>query len=307
LTGNAGTVAGANFLGTTDNQPLKFQANGKPALILDGTTDSNQPNVIAGSISNSVQSNTYAAAIGGGARNKIGTNAPYAVIPGGYSNFVSGEFSMAAGQQAEATNNGAFVWADSQNLPFASTNNDSFNIRSQGGVFIYANGGGTAGVQLASGATAWTTLSDRNAKKNFQPVDTIGIVNKLAGIPIQLWNYKWEKDGDVPHIGPMAQDFKGAFYPGRNDKGITTLEFDGVELAAIQGLNQKLEAETKAKDEKIEALEKEIAELKTIGQQTDAKWETRFQKLEQTVAAQNSKPRSLVVYNPAQNSDKGSR
>jgi hypothetical protein len=64
----------------------------------------------------------------------------------------------------------------------------------------------------------------------------------------------------VPNIGPMAQDFKHAFYPGRDDKGITTLEFDGVELAAIQGLNQKLEqketeiTELKARLEKLEQL-----------------------------------------------------
>ena len=57
----------------------------------------------------------------------------------------------------------------------------------------------------------------------------------------------------------MAQDFKAAFYPGR-DKGISTLEFDGVELAAIQGLNQKLnekDAEIqdfKARLEKLEQL-----------------------------------------------------
>jgi len=40
----------------------------------------------------------------------------------------------------------------------------------------------------------------------------------------------------------MAQDFKAAFFPGRDDKVITTLEFDGVELAAIQGLNEKVES-----------------------------------------------------------------
>ena len=100
---------------------------------------------------------------------------------------------------------------------------------------------GSAGVALLPKATAWTTVSDRNAKKNFQPVDTVAVLDKLAAIPIQQWNYKWEKDTDVPNIGPMAQDFKPAFYPGRDDKGISTLEFDGVELAAIQGLNQKLE------------------------------------------------------------------
>ena len=42
------------------------------------------------------------------------------------------------------------------------------------------------------------------------------------------------RNNDVPNIGPMAQDFKAAFYPGRDDKGISTLEFDGVELAAIR-------------------------------------------------------------------------
>ena len=66
------------------------------------------------------------------------------------------------------------------------------------------------------------------------------------------------------HLGPMAQDFKGAFYPGRDDVSISTLEFDGVALAAIQGLNQKVEkenaalraenAELRARLEKVEQL-----------------------------------------------------
>ena len=62
----------------------------------------------------------------------------------------------------------------------------------------------------------------------------------------------------MPNIGPMAQDFKAAFYPGRDDKSITTLEYDGVELAAIQGLNQKLNE----KDAEIQALKQSVAELK---------------------------------------------
>ena len=82
---------------------------------------------------------------------------------------------------------------------------------------------------------------------------------------MQSWNYKWEPDDATPHLGPMAQDFKGAFYPGRDDKSISTLEFDGVELAAIQGLNQKIEkqkTELNSRDARIGALEKEILELK---------------------------------------------
>jgi hypothetical protein len=241
---------------------------------------------IGGGGGNVIGTNSSDSTIAGGSFNLIGSNAPYAAIAGGSSNIVTGsygtvpgggnniaggQYSFAAGNQAQATNNGAFVWADSQNAGFASTNNDSFNVRAQGGVFFYVNAGGTAGAQLAANATSWTTLSDRNAKKNFQPVDPVGILNKLAAIPIQQWNYKWEKDGDVPNIGPMAQDFKAAFYPGRDDKGITTLEFDGVELAAIQGLNQKIEeqnsrmktqaSEMKEKDAEIESLKERLDKL----------------------------------------------
>ena len=70
------------------------------------------------------------------------------------------------------------------------------------------------------------------------------------------------KDDDVPHLGPMAQDFKGAFFPGRDDKSITTLEFDGVELAAIQGLNEKLEEKIREKDARLRAMEQELSALK---------------------------------------------
>jgi hypothetical protein len=83
-------------------------------------------------------------------------------------------------------------------------------------------------------------------------------------MPVQAWNYTWEEDTNTPHLGPMAQDFKAAFYPGRDDKSINTLEFDGVELAAIQGLNQKLEAEVKRgrdKDTQISMLQERLARL----------------------------------------------
>jgi hypothetical protein len=116
------------------------------------------------------------------------------------------------------------------------------------------------GASLAAGGTAWGVISDRNAKKNFQPLDGLEVLEKLSAIPVQHWNYKWEPDDAVPHIGPMAQDFKSAFYPGRDDKSITTLEFDGVELAAIQGLNQKLNE----KDAEIQNLEKKLDELQAV-------------------------------------------
>jgi len=81
---------------------------------------------------------------------------------------------------------------------------------------------GTASAQLLPGGTSWTTISDRNAKQNFVVVDGEEILAKLVSIPIEKWNYQWQQDSDVSNIGPMAQEFKATFYPGRNDKGIST-------------------------------------------------------------------------------------
>jgi flagellar capping protein FliD len=118
-------------------------------------------------------------------------------------------------------------------------------------------------VRLQAGDTAWSSISDRNQKKNFTAVDGEVILSKLAKIPVQTWNYTWEADTNTPHLGPMAQDFKAAFYPGRDDKSISTLEFDGVELAAIQGLNEKLEVRGQRSEARSQELEEQLAKKET--------------------------------------------
>ncbi len=220
-------------------------ANAARATIGGGEDNQNEGpgSVIAGGDSNGTTSSGNDATVGGGLGN-YATGA-YATVPGGNNSTAQGEGSFAAGSGAFAGNNGAFVWADDHPLfSFSSTNANCFIARCTGGVkFVTAidsSGDDKFGVEVLSGGTSWSAVCDRNAKKNFQPVDTVAVLAKLAAVPIQQWNYKWEKDSDVPNIGPMAQDFKAAFYPGRDDKSISTLEFDGVELAAIQGLNQKL-------------------------------------------------------------------
>jgi hypothetical protein len=99
-----------------------------------------------------------------------------------------------------------------------------------------------------------TGSSDRNVKENFAPVDPQEVLEQVSAMPIQRWNYIGE---EVPHIGPVAQDFHGAFQVGMDDKHISMVDADGVALAAIQGLNQKLErenAELKARLERLEQL-----------------------------------------------------
>jgi len=78
-------------------------------------------------------------------------------------------------------------------------------------------------------------------------------------LPLSTWNYKSQNPA-VRHLGPMAQDFKAAFNLGESDTGITTVDADGVALAAIQGLGQKVEAlraentDLKVRLEKLERL-----------------------------------------------------
>jgi hypothetical protein len=218
------------------------------------------------------------ATIAGGSGNLVQVGGDFSAIPGGYRNTASGAQSFAAGTQAQAVHTGAFVWADSQSANFSSAASDSVSFRCQGGARFFANAGATVGVQLLPNGNSWSALSDRNAKKDFESVDTRAVLETLAAMPVQRWHYKWEQENDTPHLGPMAQDFKGAFYPGRDDKSISTMEFDGVELAAIQGLNDKLEeknadlnqrlalqaAQLKAKDDAIQALEHRLERLESL-------------------------------------------
>jgi hypothetical protein len=90
---------------------------------------------------------------------------------------------------------------------------------------------------LASGTV--TQGSDRNTKENFAPISPAEVLDRVAAMPISRWNYK--ADRQERHLGPMAQDFYAAFGLGMDDKHISMVDADGVALAAIQGLNQKLE------------------------------------------------------------------
>jgi trimeric autotransporter adhesin len=103
----------------------------------------------------------------------------------------------------------------------------------------------TQGVSMAAGAGAWSSLSDRSVKTAIAPTDTRVVLDRLVAMPVSEWSYLAQGDG-VRHIGPMAQDFKAAFGMGENDTTISTVDADGVALAAIQGLNAKLESENAA-------------------------------------------------------------
>jgi len=393
---------------------------------INGTAIEGSPNAtISGGVGNRIESFASSSAVGGGSGNQIAMNsrnatiaggednrasAPHATVPGGSLNVAAGQFSFAAGRRAQASHDGAFVWADSQDADFASTTINQFSIRAAGGVRLsadtpslsfdddassiifppssganapmmylfrsgllnaprmvlahspaFANWGlqyedtldkfhfvstgvpvmtvdlgnlrvgigasnptakftvlgsalggfvnplvyientntvgnsgpalrvkgagdpldgvlsvsshgvgliarfGNANAWVSSldtngnwSATTFNPSSDRNLKENFAPVNPREILDKVAALPISGWNYK--QDPGSKHIGPMAQDFRAAFGTGMDEKHIATVDADGVALAAIQGLNEKLEEQRAENAE----LKQQLAELRKL-------------------------------------------
>ena len=62
----------------------------------------------------------------------------------------------------------------------------------------------------------------------------------------------------------MAQDFRAAFGLGEDDKHIATVDADGVALAAIQGLNQRLTEELKRRDSENASLKERVERLENL-------------------------------------------
>jgi hypothetical protein len=115
------------------------------------------------------------------------------------------------------------------------------------------------GANAFTGANRWLEISVTVFGSD-QPVVTL---DKVAALPMASWNYK-AQGADVRHLGPTAQDFHAAFHLGESERTIATVDADGVALAAIQGLNRKLESELKTKEARLQALEQELAALRRL-------------------------------------------
>jgi len=219
---------------------------------------SGQYAVIAGDLGNTA-SGQHAAILSGTGNTVSGS---YAVVPGGYSNTAAGNFTFAGGYFAAANHQGSFVWADSTFLPngFYSTAANQFAVHAAGGIRMVTGstpqGGDSVACFMYVGQGSWSCTSDRNAKANIEPIDSTAILNEVVQMPIASWVYKGTT---TPHIGPMAQDFYAAFGVGENDTTISSVDADGVALAAIQGLNQLVEDQRA----EIDALQAENSALKS--------------------------------------------
>lgn len=164
--------------------------------------------------------------------------------------------------------------------PNAFINNSSFNsnlrIESTGSVSVkigQSNGSNVAKFAILDqfgqegfsvdelGITrVYTTLvtSDRNKKEHISTVSSKDVLDQLIQMPIYQWNYKKR---NRQHIGPMAQDFLAAFNLGNDDTTISSIDADGISLAAIKGLYELMQEELAAKSAEITNLQERMAAL----------------------------------------------
>jgi hypothetical protein len=178
-------------------------------------------------------------------------NGTFATIPGGYVNAAAGTYSFAAGARASAAQTGTFVWSDGSDGDTILTSSRAYQFlaRASGGVTFWTNAASTVGATLAPGSGTWASASDRNLKTDVARIDDAAMLEKVAALPVSRWSYKSERG--VRHVGPMAQDFYAAFGVGEDDKHITSIDEDGVALAAIKALHAE-NARLRARQEKMQ-------------------------------------------------------
>ena len=103
-------------------------------------------------------------------------------------------------------------------------------------------------------------MSDSTVKENIRQVDGDELLEKISQLDITRWNYE-SQDESIEHIGPMAQDFHRLFGVGDNNTTISTIDPDGISLAAIKALiekNEKLEFEL----DELRQLVKELIDIR---------------------------------------------
>ena len=290
---NAGTVAFFNPNGSTGisfpygtsgaySTGIGFNAgtNYDGSTVTGGYNDATFSNTIRDSSTNQfivvaehgVGINTSSAADGTPALYDELTIAPSAGLPAGNTDVTletPGTATTYAGFNIQADPNGYFYIMGLYNTGAGLSYNPLmyFNFVSSGDAYVSFNTTNNTGAltigdasHLGGGAYlstggVWTNASSKTFKDGFGSVDVGAVLEKLVSIPVQTWFYKQSHD-EGRHIGPFAEDFAAAFGYGQDDKHIATVDESGVTIAAIQGLNQKVESDNAA-------LKHENAELRS--------------------------------------------
>ena len=240
--------------------------------------------VVAGGSYNTT--NAYHAAIGGGFNHTV--NGQYATVPGGYFNHADGDYSFAAGRQARANDDGAFVWADSTGGDFTSTGDDQFLIRAAGNVGVGVTDPseqidtiGTArlrGIEIAASSypnvvvdddgKLWEQASSIRYKTNIADLDA----NSDAVLSLRPVSFQWKTSGrqDIGLIAEEVDEVLTDLVIYGKDGRPNSVKYDRVAVYLLpvvktqQARIEALEVIAKQKNAELASLRNDNVELRTL-------------------------------------------
>jgi FtsZ-binding cell division protein ZapB len=99
-------------------------------------------------------------------------------------------------------------------------------------------------------------------------VDPDDVLDSFADPEVSTWEFTDTDDGR--HIGPMAGEFHDAFGLGDDDETIASVDADGVALAAIQGLTERVQQKDDRIDEQAEQIDDLEAENERLRERQEA-------------------------------------
>ncbi len=138
---------------------------------------------------------------------------------------------------------GAVVFRPGDRPALTVTSDNAFTVIATGGATfatVFDSGGQPAGGPvLHPGAGSWASLSDASLKVFVAPSDPATVLQRLGDLKLFRWRYLGQRSG-VSHIGPLADEFRAAFGVGEDDRTISTVDPDGIALAALKGLLERV-------------------------------------------------------------------
>ncbi|MGB8509001.1 MAG: tail fiber domain-containing protein [Pyrinomonadaceae bacterium] len=199
-----------------------------------------------------------------------------AAVALGYNVTADKDHSTAMGKFASNNGfSGTFIWSDGSATAsadtFRNTANNEFAARATGGFRFRTNLTGTTGCNLPAGSGVFNCTSSRYTKENFSLVSGDDVLARLRKVPVSTWNYISE-GRQTRHLGPMAEDFYGAFGLGVGKTSIGVQDAVGVSLAAVKALDartfelQRKTAEVEQLRSQLNAMELRLAALEQHAQ-----------------------------------------
>jgi hypothetical protein len=255
-TGNANTVDGTNFIGTTDNIPFTIRVNNQQAGRIDVIAAGN---TFYGNQSGNSNSGNY-----------FNTGIGQQVL---YSN-TTGTFNTACGSSAlqsntTGMNNTAFGDFAGYTI---TTGSNNIAIGSGAQVPIPTNSNqiriGNSNITYAGVQVAWSLTSDKRWKSDIQPSNLgLAFISKLKPVSYTRNNDERKKR----EYGFIAQDLEetlnasGASDNGiisKDDAGMYSVRYNDLISPMVKAIQEQQEL-IKVLNEKMEVMQKEIDKLKS--------------------------------------------